>query len=255
MENEKRVGGGFYGWVGGRTTTRYLNGRPPAPAVTQRRRRRRGGRHHPPWRTADDNDKESSDRGQQMMTATTTAAIAVSDKWDTSMPGVVGNRGRGGQYATMTWRARGHGIDRRDRWATTMVPPFFIVSTKQSISAARWWKRPNNDNTTKMNISMMERLEYELVREARDVLLCFSPTQIRQWSSLLVADTANDYLLSDGTMSPRMAAVAALASTRCHCPLVPTPYAAAATAPPLMPAAAEEAPSTGPQWREEERAK
>ena len=107
-----KVGGRFYGWVGGRTTTRYLNGRPPAPVVTQRRRRRRrrGGRHHPPWRTANDNDKESSDRGQQTMTTTTTAAVAVSNKWDTSMPGVVGDGGRGGRHATMTWRARGHGI-------------------------------------------------------------------------------------------------------------------------------------------------
>ncbi len=74
-----RVGGGFYGWVGGRTTTRYLNGHPPAPVVTQRRRRRREGWHHPPWRIADDNDKESSDRGQQTMTATTKAAVAAVD--------------------------------------------------------------------------------------------------------------------------------------------------------------------------------
>ena len=70
-----RVGGGFYGWVGSRTTTRYLNGRNPALAVTQRRRRRREGRHHSPWRMADDANKESSNGGRQMTTATTTAAI------------------------------------------------------------------------------------------------------------------------------------------------------------------------------------
>jgi hypothetical protein len=83
-----------------------------------------------------------------------------------------------------------------------MVPPFFIVSTQQSISAARWWKRPGDDNATKMIISMVARLEYELVRGATDVLFCFSPMQIGQRSSLLVADTADDYLLLDGMMSP-----------------------------------------------------
>jgi hypothetical protein len=132
-----------------------------------------------------------------------------------------------------------------------MVPPFFIVSTQQSISAVRWWKRPDNDNATKMIISMMARLEYKLVREATDVLLRSSITQIGQWSSLLVAD---NYLSSDGTISPPMAAAATLASLGCHCPLVPTSYPAAATVPTLAPAAAKESPSTGPQQREEERA-
>jgi hypothetical protein len=102
---------------------------------------------------------------------------------------------------------------------------------------------------------MMVRLEYKLVREAMDSLLRSSPMQIGQWSSLLVADTANDYLLLDGTMSFPMAAAAALASTCCHCPLVPKSYPAAATTSPLAPAAAEEAISRGPQRWEEEKAK